>query len=68
MFYVGQLLIFKAIVIYLCLYACFLSHHDFISIIVLLQQQFSYSGTLGYTNPEMEVQDPTAMGSQEGTA
>jgi len=43
-----------------------ISHHDLVSIIVL-QQQVSYSGTLGYTNPEMEVHDPTAMGSQEGT-
>ncbi|XP_056121311.1 palmitoyltransferase ZDHHC1 isoform X2 [Rhinichthys klamathensis goyatoka] len=34
----------------------------------LIKHQVSYSGTLGYTNPEMEVQDPTAMGSQEGTA
>ncbi|XP_039544527.1 palmitoyltransferase ZDHHC1 isoform X3 [Pimephales promelas] len=33
----------------------------------LIKQQVSYSGTLGYTNPEMEVHDPTAMGSQEGT-
>ncbi|XP_051756451.1 palmitoyltransferase ZDHHC1 isoform X1 [Ctenopharyngodon idella] len=34
----------------------------------LIKQQVSYSGTLGYTNPEMEVEDPTAMCSQEGTA
>lgn len=34
----------------------------------LIKQQVSYSGTLGYTNPEMEVEDPKAMTSQEGAA
>ncbi|KAI7814717.1 palmitoyltransferase ZDHHC1 isoform X1 [Triplophysa rosa] len=34
----------------------------------LIKQQVSYTGTLGYTNPEMEVEDPTAMSSQEGSA
>ncbi|XP_073762929.1 palmitoyltransferase ZDHHC1 isoform X4 [Danio rerio] len=33
-----------------------------------LIKQVSYSGTLGYTNPEMEVEDPKAMTSQEGAA
>uniref|UniRef100_A0A8C2D1M0 Palmitoyltransferase n=1 Tax=Cyprinus carpio TaxID=7962 RepID=A0A8C2D1M0_CYPCA len=33
-----------------------------------LFKQVSYSGTFGYTNPEMEVEDPTAMSSQEGSA
>uniref|UniRef100_A0A673M922 Probable palmitoyltransferase ZDHHC1 n=1 Tax=Sinocyclocheilus rhinocerous TaxID=307959 RepID=A0A673M922_9TELE len=33
-----------------------------------LIKQVSYGGTLGYTNPEMEVEDPTAMSSQEGSA
>uniref|UniRef100_A0A8C1YWS1 Palmitoyltransferase n=1 Tax=Cyprinus carpio TaxID=7962 RepID=A0A8C1YWS1_CYPCA len=32
-----------------------------------LIKQVSYGGTLGYTNPEMEVEDPTAMSSQEGS-
>ncbi|XP_051566873.1 palmitoyltransferase ZDHHC1-like isoform X2 [Myxocyprinus asiaticus] len=32
-----------------------------------LIKQVSYTGTLGYTNPEMEVEDPTAMSSQEGS-
>ncbi|XP_056317743.1 palmitoyltransferase ZDHHC1 isoform X2 [Danio aesculapii] len=31
-----------------------------------LIKQVSYSGTLGYTNPEMEVENPKAMTSQEG--
>ncbi|KAA0723399.1 putative palmitoyltransferase ZDHHC1 [Triplophysa tibetana] len=34
----------------------------------LIKQQVSYTGTLGYTNPEMEVEDPTTMSSQEGSA
>lgn len=34
----------------------------------LIKQQVSYSGTLGYTNPEMEVEDPNAISSQEGSA
>uniref|UniRef100_A0A8C1D8G0 Palmitoyltransferase n=1 Tax=Cyprinus carpio carpio TaxID=630221 RepID=A0A8C1D8G0_CYPCA len=34
----------------------------------LFKQQVSYSGTFGYTNPEVEVEDPTAMSSQEGSA
>ncbi|XP_016103841.1 probable palmitoyltransferase ZDHHC1 isoform X3 [Sinocyclocheilus grahami] len=33
----------------------------------LFKQQVSYSGTFGYTNPEMEVEDPTAMSSKEGS-
>uniref|UniRef100_A0A9J8AKH1 Palmitoyltransferase n=1 Tax=Cyprinus carpio carpio TaxID=630221 RepID=A0A9J8AKH1_CYPCA len=33
-----------------------------------LFKQVSYSGTFGYTNPEVEVEDPTAMSSQEGSA
>ncbi|XP_042616237.1 palmitoyltransferase ZDHHC1-like isoform X2 [Cyprinus carpio] len=32
-----------------------------------LIKQVSYGGTLGYTNPKMEVEDPTAMSSQEGS-
>lgn len=40
----------------------------FIYTVVLLKQQVSYSGTFGYTNPEMEVEDPTAMSSQDGSA
>lgn len=34
----------------------------------LIKQQVSYSGTLGYTNPEMEVEDPKAMTSQEAAS
>ncbi|XP_051994254.1 palmitoyltransferase ZDHHC1 isoform X2 [Xyrauchen texanus] len=32
-----------------------------------LIKQVSYTGTLGYTNPEMEVEDPSAMSSQGGS-
>ncbi|KAG5270079.1 hypothetical protein AALO_G00188460 [Alosa alosa] len=33
-----------------------------------LMKDVSYSGTLGYTNPEMDVEDPTTMSSREGAA
>ncbi|XP_016085314.1 probable palmitoyltransferase ZDHHC1 isoform X3 [Sinocyclocheilus grahami] len=43
-------------------------HESGVPTINLIKQQVSYGGTLGYTNPEMEVEDPTAMSSQEGSA
>ncbi|KAL2088410.1 hypothetical protein ACEWY4_015309 [Coilia grayii] len=33
-----------------------------------IMKDMSYSGTLGYTNPEMDVEDPTTMSSREGAA
>ncbi|XP_031425070.1 palmitoyltransferase ZDHHC1 isoform X2 [Clupea harengus] len=33
-----------------------------------LMKDVSYSGTLGYTNPEMDVEDPATMSSREGAA
>uniref|UniRef100_A0A9J7Y632 Zinc finger DHHC-type containing 1 n=1 Tax=Cyprinus carpio carpio TaxID=630221 RepID=A0A9J7Y632_CYPCA len=42
-------------------------HESGVPKINLIKQQVSYGGTLGYTNPEMEVEDPTAMSSQEGS-
>lgn len=31
-----------------------------------MMKDISYSGTLGYTNPEIDVEDPTTMSSREG--